>query len=71
MILRFTGERGSSEEFETLLEAFDGKKRVVIVTSTEAIEDFGLPAVQAKADEKYAADVVDDKGRVRVLTVDF
>lgn len=71
MPLTFSGEQGSSQEFETLLEAFDGDKRVVIVTSREAIEDNGLHAVQAKAEEKYDAGLFDSDGRLRVLTTDF
>ena len=29
MPLRFSGEQGATEEFDTILEAFDGEKRVV------------------------------------------
>ena len=35
--LTFSGKQGNSPEFETLLEAFDGDKRVVVVSSQEAI----------------------------------
>ena len=71
MPLTFSGNSGSSEQFETLLEAHDGDKRVVVVTSREAIDDHGLPAVQLKASEKYDAKQLDQSGRVRVLTTDF
>ncbi|AHD03273.1 hypothetical protein [Leisingera methylohalidivorans] len=71
MPLTFSGEREGSQEFETLLEAFDGEKRVVIVTSSEAIEDHGLHAVQSRAEEKYDAGLFGSDGRVRVLTTDF
>lgn len=71
MPLTFTGETGSSQKFETLLEAYDGNKRIVVVTSQEAIEDYGLPAVQAKASAKYDARTLDPDGRVKVLTSDF
>ena len=69
--LRFSGEEGGTEKFETLLEAFDGEKRVMVVTSSEAIKDYGLPAVQKKASEKYATNQFDHSGRVRVFTSDF
>lgn len=71
MGLKFSGKHSNSETFELLLEAFDGDKRVVVVSSTEAIEDYGLPAVEEKAAEKYAAGKLDHAGRVRVLTTDF
>ena len=71
MPLTFTGETGRSQNFETLLEAYDGNKRIVIVTSQEAIEDYGLPAVQAKASAKYHAKTLDPDGRVKVLTSNF
>ncbi len=72
MPLAFTGERGGSEDFETLLEAHDDNgERVVIVTSTEAIDDHGLPAVQARASDKFDAGVFDAAGRVRVMTSDL
>jgi hypothetical protein len=71
MALTFSGVRGASPEFETLLEAFDGEKRVVVITSAEAIEDFGLGEVQRRAAEKYDAGHREDDGRVRVTTVDF
>ena len=71
MSLNFTGEEGSSERFETLLEAYDGEKRVVVVSSTEAIDDFGLEAVQQKASDKYDAQQFDENGRVKVFKNDF
>ena len=71
MALTFSGARGTSAEFETLLEAFDGDKRVVVITSEEAIEDFGLNEVQRCAADKYHAGRREDDGRVRVTTVDF
>lgn len=71
MSLKFSGKQGSSEEFETLIEAFDGDKRVVVVSSQEAIEDNGLSAVQRKASEKYYAKLFDTAGRIKVLTTDF
>ena len=71
MPLRFTGKQGNSQEFELLLEAFDGDKRVVVVTSSEAIEDYGLLAVQSKAEKKYDAGMFGRDGRLRVLTTDF
>lgn len=69
--LSFSGKQGNSSEFETLLEAFDGDTRVVVVTSQEAIEDHGLPAVQRKASEKYDAKLFDATGRIKVFTRDF
>jgi hypothetical protein len=69
--LSFSGNQGSSPEFETLLEAFDGDKRVVVVSSQEAIGDYGLPAVQQRASEKYDAQLFDAAGRIKVLTSDF
>ena len=71
MPLRFTGESGSSPEFEKLLEAFDENNRVVVVTSTEAIEDHSLDAVQKRASEKYDQGIVDGHGRVWVLLRDL
>lgn len=69
--LTFSGKQGSSQEFETLLEAFDGDKRVVVVSSREVIDDNGLPAVQQKASEKYEAKQFDAKGRIKVFTTDL
>lgn len=54
-----------------LLEAYDGNKRVVIVTSREAIEDFGLEKVRAKASAKYDAGISDPNDRIKVFTTDF
>ncbi|WP_419694933.1 hypothetical protein ACN2CC_32730 [Mesorhizobium muleiense] len=71
MGLVFTGEEGISERFELLLEDFDGTERVLVVTSTEAIEDFGLDAVREMASKKYNAGQLDEIGRVRVLTSDL
>lgn len=71
MSLTFSGIQGRSPEFETLLEAFDGDKRIVVVSSQEAIEDNGLSAVQQKASEKYDAKRFDAEGRIKVLTTDF
>lgn len=71
MPLKFTGKQGSSEEFETLLEAYDGSSRIVVVSSREAIEDYGLSAIRKKASEKYDANQFDSSGRIRVLTGDF
>lgn len=71
MPLHFSGESGSTKTFEKLLESFDGTTRVVVVTSREAIDDYGLAAVQSKASEKYDARQLDAAGRVRVVTTDF
>lgn len=71
MALAFTGRSGSSAEFEKLLEAYDGEKRVIVITSAEAIEDFGIDLVQRKAKEKYEAKDHDQSGRVKVLTKDL
>lgn len=71
MPLTFTGKNGSSARFELLLEAYDGKKRVVVATSSEAIEDYGLEAVQTKASSKYDAQQLDEEGRVRVYRSDL
>lgn len=71
MSLKFSGNQGNSLAFETLLEAFDGDKRVVVVSSQEAIDDHGLSAVQQKASEKYDAQRFDAVGRIKVLTSDF
>lgn len=71
MSLRFSGNSGSSSEFETLLEAFDAEKRVVVITSTEAIDDYGISAVERRASEKYDAGQFEADGRVRVFTSDL
>lgn len=71
MGLRFTGNRGPTPDFEINLEAFDGDERVLVVTSREALDDFGEAAVHTKANEKYAAGEIDEKGRVRVFTTDL
>ncbi|MER9871296.1 hypothetical protein NKJ35_29800 [Mesorhizobium sp. M0136] len=71
MGLVFTGEEGTTERFELVLEAFDGTERVLVVTSTEAIEDFGLDAVREMASKKYDAGQLDETGRIRVLTSDL
>ena len=71
MPLMFTGSSGSSVQFELLLEAFDGDRRVVVITSQEAINDHGLGSVQMRASEKYDAGQLEDDGRVRVFTTDL
>lgn len=71
MSLTFSGKQGKSPNFETILEAFDGGTRIVVVCSQEAIDDYGLPAVQQKASEKYDAKLFDDAGRIKVYTTDF
>lgn len=71
MPLVFSGEQGGSESFEMLLEAHDGDKRVVVVTSSEAIEDHGIDKVEAKASDKYDAGHFDQNGRIKVLTGDL
>ncbi|MER8440810.1 hypothetical protein NKH36_32295 [Mesorhizobium sp. M1312] len=71
MGLVFTGEEGTTDRFELVLEAFDGTERVLVVTSTEAVEDFGLDAVHEMASRKYDAGELDEIGRVRVLTSDL
>lgn len=71
MSLIFSGKQGRSSGFEVLLEAFDGDRRVVVVSSQEAIDDYGLSAVQQKASEKYNAQLFDSDGRIKVFTGDF
>lgn len=71
MPLEFTENQFTSERFETILEAFDGKKRVLVISSQEAIEDHGIDAVHQKAADKYDAGQVDDEGRVKVFTHDL
>lgn len=71
MPLVFTGQTGNSEQFELLLEAYDGDRRVVVVSSREAMEDHGIGAIHDKASEKYDAGRLDADGRVKVLTSDF
>lgn len=71
MSLHFTGREHSTGEFETVLEAFDGETKVVVITSREAIDDNGLDAVRARASKKYAAGELEPDGRVRVFTTDF
>jgi hypothetical protein len=71
MALVFTGRSAGSEQNKTLLEAYDGTKRVVVVASQEAIDDFDLDGVEDKATEKYGAGKLDDAGRVVVLMSDF
>ncbi len=71
MSLRFTGKSVTTAEFETVLEAFDGEQRVMVVTSQEALDDHGLAAVEALASEKYGRGELEEDGRVRVFTSDF
>ncbi|MER8441163.1 hypothetical protein NKH36_33765 [Mesorhizobium sp. M1312] len=71
MGLVFTGEGGANERFELWLEAFDGTERVLVVTSTEAIDDFGLDVVREMASKKYDAGQLDEIGRVRVSISDL
>jgi len=71
MPLMFTGSSGSSLQFERLLEAFDGDRRVVVITSKEAIDDHGLGSIQVRASEKYDAGLLEEDGRVRVFTTDL
>ena len=71
MPLVFTGRSGASEKFELLLEAYDGSKRIVVVSSQEAIDDHGLSAVQSLAAKKYLIGAAEIDGRITVLTTDF
>lgn len=71
MPLTFSGKEGTSDKFELMLEAYDGDQRVVVFTSTEAIEDHGLSAVQRKASEKYDEGDRIGEFNVRVHTTDF
>ncbi len=71
MSLTFSGKQGISQNFETLIEAFDGNTRVVVASSQEAIDEYGLPAVQQKASEKYDEKLFDAAGRIKVSTTDF
>ncbi len=71
MPLVLTGKTGSAPEFEILLEAYAGSKRVVVVTSQEAFDDYGIIAIEQKASDKYDTGLTDDQGRVRVFTNDF
>ena len=71
MPLVFTGKTSSDPEFDIVLEAYAGSKRVVVVTSQEALDDYGIVAIEQKASDKYDADLTDNQGRVRVFTNDF
>lgn len=71
MPLTFTGETGSNANFETMLEAYDGEIRVIVITSREAIDDYGLAAVQQRASAKWDAGQREDGNKVRVFTSDF
>lgn len=69
--LTFTGESVDSLE-GTSLEAKDSSgRRIVVRASHEAIQDFGLSRVEAKASEKFANGQVEPNGTVIVRTSDF
>jgi len=71
MPLVFSGQQGASPQFEIMLEAHDGKARVVVVTSSEALQDHGIERIRQKASQKYDAGQCDPNGRVIVFTTDF
>lgn len=73
MPLRYSGQSAPTVDFEIVLEAFDGPKRVLVVTSEEAIQDYGLAAVQVCGSRKYDAGQIEPGPvpRVRVFTSDL
>ncbi len=70
MPLRFTGKTMLGSNSRTFMEAFDGEARVSVSASSEALQDHGESAVEAKASEKYDSGQVSD-GTVLVNTSDF
>lgn len=71
MPLSFTGQSVTTPNFGRSLEASDGNSIIAVLTSEEAIQDFGLDAVQQKASDKYDAGQLDETGRVIVFTDDL
>ncbi len=49
------------------IEAYDGKRRVVIFASEEAVEDSGLARVKVVGERKYLAGDREDDGEVWVF----
>lgn len=74
MPLRFTENRNPTLGWVSL-ESFDiaTDSRVVVHATDEAIEDFGLSAVEQRASDKYDAGQfeVDPPPLIRVRTSDF
>ena len=69
MALVFTGQKIAGMS-GTSLEAYDGDKRIVVVVTHEAEQDFGLSRAQETARAKYARNLIERDGTVRVTTVD-
>lgn len=70
MGLEFTDQQHTVSE-GVILVALDGKKRVIVLTSAEALEDYGFGDVYECADAKYRDGDIDLDGRVRVFTTDI
>lgn len=70
MGLLFSGRRETTDLGESF-EAFDGDKRVIVKASSEAVQDYGLPAVRECASRKYDAGNLTPDGFVQVFTADL
>lgn len=73
MGLLFTGRVTRGRDFDHLMEAEDTTtgRRLVVAVSQEAIDDFELEVVRAKAELKFDAGIIDTGGRVTISTADF
>jgi hypothetical protein len=61
MALTFTGHKSPGLS-GTALEAYDGGKRVVVVVTHEAEQDFGLSRAQEIGRAKYAHNQIENDG---------
>lgn len=72
MPLTYSGRSAiDPDSFDTNYEAHDGKTRVIVTVSREAVDDHGLSAALAKGSEKYDRAARETDGRVTVRTNDF
>lgn len=71
MPLTFTGAMFPTEVGVTMRAINGAGEPVVVKSSQEAIDDYGLGQVQSVASEKYDAGKVEADGTVSVRTSDF
>jgi hypothetical protein len=69
MALRDTGQEALTESGTNYLALDGDDRRVTVSASEEALDDYGRPAVWAKAEKKYAANDFKETMSGRLVTV--
>jgi hypothetical protein len=70
MPLNFSGDSQTTPDGTTYRTIGNNGETVTVEASYEAIEDYGEPRVQAKANDKYDAGLVFD-GKITIDPTDF